>query len=177
MKTNATLLIREPIISDKAAVWDYRQEFIRESSHIPGSGALGTYDTFEEWLEHVEENKKGSQERDLVKATQYLAYRPSDSVLVGVIQLRHSLNTYLEDFGGHIGYSVRPTERRKGYASAMLTECLRIAFDVGISDVLVTCDEENVASERVILKLGGVYEDSRTEPNGAVKKRFWIKTS
>ncbi|MGG5170638.1 GNAT family N-acetyltransferase [Pseudarthrobacter sp. J1738] len=91
---------------------------------------------------------------------------------VGSLAIRHELNDFLFNDGGHIGYSVRPSARRRGYASAALAEALPLAADLGISRVLVTCDEDNVGSRATIEKNGGVYEDSR---NG--KRRYWIEAS
>lgn len=171
------LILREPTYDDKDVVWDFREEFLFESDHIPGSAALGKYASYNEWLEAVRDGKSGKPERDIVPSTQYLAFERNSDKLVGCIQLRHSLNQYLEDFGGHIGYSVRPSERRKGYAYEMVLLCLEQAADKGISKVLITCDETNVASDGVIRKAGGIYEDSRSEPSTGLKKRFWLTTN
>lgn len=77
----------------------------------------------------------------------------------------------LRDSGGHIGYDVRPTARRRGYASAMLGEALPVARALGLDQVLVTCDSDNVASRKVIEANGGRYEDTRDN-----KLRYWIRT-
>ncbi|HEY7488816.1 MAG TPA: GNAT family N-acetyltransferase [Streptosporangiaceae bacterium] len=91
---------------------------------------------------------------------------------LGRIAIRHRLTKRLRDFGGHIGYDVRPTARRRGYATAMLREALPLAHDLGIDPVLVTCDHDNVASRKVIEANGGVFEDQR-----GIKLRFWLPTS
>ena len=91
---------------------------------------------------------------------------------VGFLQIRHRLTPFLLEQGGHIGYSVRPSARRRGHATAALRAALPIARDLGIEQALVTCDEDNVGSRTVIERAGGVYEDSR-----AGKRRYWIDTA
>ena len=94
--------------------------------------------------------------------------------ILGAINIRWTLNAYLENFGGHIGYGVRPSERKKGYATKMLKLALEVCQQRGLSKVLVTCDENNEASKRTILKCGGKYEDSRVL-EGEVVERYWIE--
>ncbi len=91
--------------------------------------------------------------------------------LVGYLHLRHELNDWLLEEGGHIGYSVRPAKRRQGHASRALALGVRRAGELGIERVLVTCDTDNLASARTIEACGGVVEDVR---NG--KRRYWITT-
>lgn len=88
---------------------------------------------------------------------------------LGSVAIRHELTDFLLNEGGHIGYSVRPSARRRGHAANALADALPIARELGITRVLLTCDEDNFASRGTIEKNGGVYEDSR---NG--KRRYWI---
>jgi predicted acetyltransferase len=90
---------------------------------------------------------------------------------LGRIAIRHRLNDFLLDVGGHIGYDVRPTRRREGHATAMLQAALPWARGLGIDPALVTCDDDNVGSVRVIEAAGGVLEDVR-----GVKRRYWVPT-
>jgi predicted acetyltransferase len=90
---------------------------------------------------------------------------------LGRIALRHRLTPHLLEAGGHIGYDVRPSARRRGHATAMLRAVLPVARGLGIDPALVTCDVDNVASRRVIEHNGGVFEDQR-----GGKLRFWVPT-
>jgi predicted acetyltransferase len=104
----------------------------------------------------------------------YLAVRKSDNRIVGVIDLRHHIkHPILETWGGHCGFSVRPSERGKGYAKEMLRLNIENAKILGIEKLLITCDVENIASEKTILANGGVYEET-IEVDGCEIKRYWI---
>jgi predicted acetyltransferase len=94
-------------------------------------------------------------------------------------RIRHTLNPYLERVGGHIGYVVVPGYRRQGYATAILGQSLAIARDkLGLTRVLVTCDDDNVGSMKTIEKNGGVLESIVTDPEGrSPKRRYWIATT
>jgi predicted acetyltransferase len=78
------------------------------------------------------------------------------------------------DFGGHIGYGVRPVHRRRGYATEMLRQALVIARAEGVDRILVTCDDDNTASSVIIERTGGVLDDIRRSPDGAQKRRYWL---
>ena len=92
-----------------------------------------------------------------------------------MFQIRHYFNAYLEKYGGHIGYSVAPSERRKGYASQMLKLALPKCKELGIDKVLITCIEDNIGSRKTILANGGVYESSVYEPDEKINlERYWI---
>ncbi|WP_354182383.1 GNAT family N-acetyltransferase [Arthrobacter sp. UYP6] len=95
-----------------------------------------------------------------------------DETVVGSLAIRHELNDFLLHKGGHIGYSVRPSARRRGHAAQALKNALPVALELGISPVLLTCDEDNTASRATIEKNGGVLEDIR---HG--KRRYWIPTA
>ena len=94
--------------------------------------------------------------------------------VLGAVNIRHALNEYLREKGGHIGYGVRPSERRKGYASEMLRQALEIVRGLGIDKVLITCDKDNLGSAGTILKNGGVL-DSEGVDHGKVFQRYWIE--
>jgi predicted acetyltransferase len=94
-----------------------------------------------------------------------------DEQVVGFLALRHSLTAWLLEEGGHIGFAVRPSRRGRGHASRALALAVRRSAELGLDRVLLTCDEDNVASARTIERNGGDYEDTR---NG--KRRYWIAT-
>ena len=98
----------------------------------------------------------------------YLWFVEGDE-FVGRLSIRHRLTPWLRDYGGHVGYDVRPSARGRGHATAMLQQALPWCLDLGIDPVLVTCDVDNVASRRVIEKAGGQFEDRRDG-----KLRFWV---
>jgi predicted acetyltransferase len=91
--------------------------------------------------------------------------------VVGFLALRHRLNGWLLEEGGHIGYSVRPSRRQQGHATRALALAVRRSAELGLDRVLVTCDDDNLASARTIERNGGIQEDVR---NG--KRRYWIDT-
>jgi predicted acetyltransferase len=98
----------------------------------------------------------------------------SAGAIVGRASVRHRLNDFLLEEGGHIGYAVRPAHRRRGHASEILRQALIVARAEGVADVLVTCDAHNDASAAVIERLGGVLEDVRDGLDGVPKRRYWI---
>lgn len=158
-------------------VWAYRQECIDAGSHMDGCGPLWWVGSAAEWLELV---RRHADPDDLpegrVLATQFLAVREADGKVVAMIQVRHYFNEYLEKYAGHIGYSVRPSERRKGYAKEQLRLCLIWCREtLGLDKVLISCEPDNPASRRVILANGGVYERTVHEPGEDIDlERYWI---
>lgn len=99
-----------------------------------------------------------------------------DGEVVGFLSFRHTLNEWLREAGGHIGYAVRPSRRRQGYASRALALALDRAREIGLDRVLITCDDDNVASARTIEGAGGVLQDvsDQTERGHALLRRYWV---
>ncbi|TMW72840.1 GNAT family N-acetyltransferase [Alteribacter natronophilus] len=95
--------------------------------------------------------------------------------IVGAVNIRHALTPFLKTSGGHVGYGIRPGERRKGYATEILALSLNKLRKLGVEDVLVVCDEVNEASRRTIEKNGGIRADDFVEEDGNVVNRFWIR--
>lgn len=170
------LILINPTVEYLNEIGDYRQEFFDTDSSFDGCGLLRKNEP-KEWLKKVEEYSQiEACPENWVVTTQFICVRRSDGRIVGMIQLRHCLNEYLEKYGGHIGYSVRPSERRKGYAKFMLKECLSYAKNqVGLDSVMISCKDSNEASRRTILSQGGVYENTVFNPDEGVRlERYWI---
>ncbi|WP_306007728.1 GNAT family N-acetyltransferase [Bacillus sp. MMSF_3353] len=98
-----------------------------------------------------------------------------ENKIVGAVNIRHSLTKHLFNAGGHIGYGIRPSERRKGYATKLLELSLEKTKELNITKALVVCDEVNTASEKTILHNGGLRDDDFIEEDGNVVRRFWIE--
>ena len=98
--------------------------------------------------------------------------------IIGEMNLRHALTPALELQGGHVGYAVRPAERRRGYATFMLAHAITVARQLGLRRLLITCDQRNVASARVIEKNGGILRDEIPSANPLRRRtrRYWIET-
>lgn len=158
-------------------VWAYRQECLDAGSDMDGCGPLRRMETPAEWLAAVRAYADpAAVPEGKVQATQFLSVRESDGRLVGMIQVRHYLNEYLRSFGGHIGYSVLPSERRRGYAKEQLRLCLSWCKQtLGLDKVLITCEPSNPASRRTVLANGGVYESTVHEPGEDIDlERYWV---
>lgn len=98
----------------------------------------------------------------------------SDRKVLGAVNIRHELNDFLLERGGHIGYGIRPSERKKGYAAMLLSLALEQAQTLGIRNVLVTCDKDNIASAKTIIANGGILE-SEVIAEGIPIQRYWIE--
>ena len=157
----------------KDKIWDYREEFLLDGERIHGSALLGEYNTFAEWFADIVKNSSEETVADnWVPSTTLLGVDENDRI-VGMIDVRHRLNDYLAAYAGHIGYSVRKSERRQGYATQMLSQALEVAKALGIEKVLITCDRDNIASAATIRKGGGVFE-SEVFDDGEPVHRYWI---
>lgn len=170
------MLLTEPTLAYAQGIEDYRQAFLRINGSMDGSGSLRRCTSAEEWIEQAARGKDpATVQPGLVPATQYIYVRESDGQVVGMLQIRHCFNENLRKYGGHIGYSVRPDERRKGYATSMLKAALPRCRELGLSDVLITCFADNEGSRRTILHNGGVYESTVHEPElDRDLERYWI---
>lgn len=154
----------EPSMEYDRQIQAYRREFLESGDSMDGGASLRKFDSTQDWLDQLES-----------LTSQYIYVREEDDKVVGIIQIRHRFNDFLEKYAGHIGYSVCPSERQKGYAAQMLAQVLPECRRLGILDVLICCLAENEASRRTILKNGGEFESKVFEPDSQMWiERYWI---
>lgn len=157
--------------------FEYIQEFKEYNSGINGTGGIDRYDNYDEWLIKLEKDLDiNNIPEGKVPANTYFCIRLDDDRIVGMINLRHKLNEFLLREAGHIGYSIRPTERKKGYGTLMLKLGLEKSRELNLDKVLITCDKVNIASAKVIQNNNGILENEvYSEVFSEVIQRYWIK--
>ena len=146
-----------PSINRKDEAIDYINEFIKNNSEINGTGGLDRYlNDYDGWLEKLSQDYTRIPDENKVPARTYFLVRENDNKIVGMINIRLTLNDRLKKFGGNIGYSIRPSERRKGYNKINLYLALKVCDKYNIDKILLDADLENVASWKTMEALGGV---------------------
>ena len=153
--------------------WKMDQE-INNTNHSPWAIFKNDYHDFDYYLENLEhkEPKEGK-----VPDSVFFLLDEERNILLGAVNIRHYLNDYLLKYAGHIGDGIRPSERRKGYATEMIRLSLIECKKLGIDRVLMVCDKTNVGSAKSIIKNGGVLENEIVDDNGKTKQRFWIEVN
>lgn len=150
--------------------WILDQE-INHTNRSPWAIFKNDYHNFDYYLEHLELKEAAE---GLVPDSVFFLLDESRDRLLGAINIRHYLNDSLLKEGGHIGDGIRPSERRKGYATEMIRLALIECKKLGIDKVLMTCDKENIASAKSIIKNGGILENEFVNSDGKVEQRYWI---
>ena len=156
------IILVKPDLSYADEIQRYKKEFLEDEPIINGSAGLDRFSTVEDWLEELKKrSNKDTVPEGLVPSSTYLGIRKKDNYIVGMIDIRHSCG-------------VRKSERKKGYAKQMIKLALEKCKELKIEKVLITCNDDNIASEKSIIACGGELEDIRTV-DGKNYKRFWIE--
>lgn len=162
----------KPSIEYEEKMISYVEEFKKENKIVAGGARIDSM-PYKDWLIKLKNNESEDTTEDgFVPATTFIAVDEDDEV-IGMIDIRHYLNDFLREIGGNIGYSVRKSKRGRGYATIILKLGIEEFKKISGKDCLVTCDKDNVASAKVILKNGGVLENE-VEYEAVVKQRYWI---
>jgi predicted acetyltransferase len=155
----------------------YKQEFFDNNEMvINGSARIDEYLSIEQWLLLIDSMKDRNNlaKPEWVEMSQFVLIDKEKELIIGMINIRHYLNEYLSKFGGHVGYSVRPSQRNKGYAKVMLELAKQYLQEKGLKKILLTCDDTNIASIKTIESCGGLLEN-KIDKNSSLIRRYWIK--
>ncbi len=180
------LQLQLPTLEHKKAAEDFKKEFFENGETVINGSALLDQLEYDEWLEYNIKNRdKSTASPNWVPATTFFAVREQDNKIVGIIDIRHNLdNKFLSEYGGHIGFSVRPTERKKGYATEMLKMALIYAKTLGLQKVMLGCFSDNIASIKTIVKCGGILTETKVysgyklnipDLQGKIVNIYWIE--
>ena len=169
-----------PSLERKNEIIEYLDEFVKYGSDINGSGSLDKIYygyTFEEALDRClkMEDEEYAKSVGRCQSRTFLLIRENDNKIVGTINVRWNLNEAMLRFGGHIGYGIRPTERRKGYNKINLYLGMLEAKKVGLEKVMLDCDVNNLGSDKTLKALGGKLERTEVDPSdGILTNVYWF---
>ncbi|GAB3555439.1 hypothetical protein GCM10027404_32350 [Arthrobacter tumbae] len=170
LDSQGLLVLRDPLPTDEAQVLAAQSEL----AEVGFNFTLRRADqTWEQYLDKVERDRAGIN-LSLGRVPATMLFAAIGNQIVGRVHVRHELTPALLVEGGHIGYCVRPAHRRRGYATEMLRQGLRVVRSLGIERALVTCDDDNQGSISTIERCGGVLEDTVAAEGSAPKRRYWI---
>lgn len=168
----------KPTIEYKSQAIEFIQENYDYNSNINGVGGLDRYlknSTYEKWLEKLEEDRNRVADEEKVPAETFFLVRENDNKIIGMINIRLVLNKRLREHSGNIGYSVRPTERRKGYNKINLYLALLECQKHNMEKVMLDCDKSNLGSAKTIQALGGILEkEYYDEKSQETIQVYWI---
>jgi predicted acetyltransferase len=153
----------------------FKQEFIDNNAPFNGVCGLNQFEDLYAWIAHCcnMESRNYAEPLGYVESEQFMLMNKGETRIFGMINFRHYLNQSLEKTGGHIGYSIRPSEWRKGYAKAMLSLCLEKCHSFGLEKVLITCDDDNVGSRKTIISNSGIF-DGKVSTETGYTERYWV---
>ena len=127
------------------------------------------------WIKHIEKSSNPETvDENWVEASTFFVIRETDQRIIGMVDIRHRINKFLALFGGHIGYSVRPSERKKGYGTKILEMALKYAKTINIQRVMLACYKENEGSRKIIVKCGGKLAGEYTYIDNKIIQIYWI---
>ena len=175
--------LEEPSIERKDEALEYLEEHRKFNSDINGTGGMDNcLDglSYEQWLENLEKMKDSDYAESVNRCPSetFFLIRKDDNKIVGMINIRYKLNEVMLKFGGHIGYGIRPTERRKGYNKINLyLGLIKANEDFGLEKVMLDCSVDNLGSDKTIQVLGGVLERREVDPSdNNLTNVYWIDT-
>ncbi|HEX9274487.1 MAG TPA: GNAT family N-acetyltransferase [Candidatus Binatia bacterium] len=172
MMLNETIRLIEPTLSLRADFYSLAEEFLAEGDQRYHE-AIRDFESFIQLCSDEAVGRNLAPGR--VPQSTFWLVRDGQRIL-GCSRLRHTLNAFLEELGGHIGYDIRPSERRRGYGTQILRLTLDKARDLGLKQVLVTADSPDVASWRIIEKNGGVlHGEELSQHTGQLLRKYWIE--
>jgi len=175
--------LEEPSQARKEEALEYLKEHIEYNSDINGVGGMDkclNKTTYEDWLIEIQKRKDKEYAYSINRVPQqtFFLIRENDNKLIGTINIRYDLTKEMLEFGGHIGYGIRPTERRKGYNKINLYLGLLKAKEIGLKKVMLDCSVTNLGSEKTIQALGGIFERSGIDPyDNELTNVYWIKVN
>ena len=169
--TNLTPFLVRPSAQYKDSFIEATYEYIQERLGVSWNPKI-LEDRFHEYIETIHDQELDPMAGN-VPSTQYWLIVSGDTY-AGEIDIRHELNASLRRFGGHIGYKIRPTLRRLGYGKLMCKMGIEAARDIGITDILITCDDDNIGSQKIIEANGGILQDKIDNNRGVLTRRYWV---
>ena len=175
-KEDKIILVKPTKEYEKQAIEYKKEHFQNGENIIHGCALWDSIDSYDEWLKNVQKNShKETVSKDWTVESTFFGVRELDNKIVGVIDIRHELNSdFLRNYAGNIGYGVRPSERKKGYATQMLAKGLEYCKnEIGLNKVMINCYKSNEPSRKTILKAGGKLE-REFEADGEVVQVNWI---
>ena len=176
-KIDKIILVKPDKTFEKQAIEYKKEHFENGEKIIHAASAWDKMDNYDEWLDLLD--KQSSWEtmiNDWTVHSTFFGVRESDKRIVGMIDIRHELNSdFLRNYAGHIGYGIRPTERRKGYAMQMLRQALDFCRDeLKLDKVMISCEKDNEGSRKTIINAGGKLEKEYTNEKGEVVQIYWV---
>jgi len=162
---------------ESAALEYKREHFDNQEYEMHGSSLFDHTHSYDGWLERLKNNSnEQTVNPDWVVSTTFFALRKCDNKIIGMIDIRHTLNQYLNLYGGNIGYGVRPSERKKGYATEILKLALKYCKQLGLQKVMLVCYKDNEASRKTIINCGSVLEKEFVYTDGRIVQKFWVSS-